>query len=270
MLKYRLVTALIAIPLLFLAIWYFPPLYFALFMAAFIGFAAWEWSSLMGINRSYLQAIYVVVVLLGLYFVRPLPILPLLIIGFFIWLWAGVGVYLFHRDKKPAGFQFPVIQAITGFFILVTCWLALINLRLGAGEYGAIRLLLGLAIVFAADTGAYMAGRLWGKHPLIPKVSPKKTWEGLFGGLALAMVVGIIPTFYFPMSMYQRLGFWGLSLLVALFSVVGDLTVSMLKRQSGVKDSGQLLPGHGGILDRLDSVAAGILVFALGLILFGV
>ena len=269
MLKYRIITALIAIPLLFLAIWYLPSLYFALLMAAFIGLSAWEWSGLMGLKVAYLRAVYVLVVLLGLYFAKSIAIFPMLLLGFLVWLWAIVGVYLFNQGKKPGGFQLPPLQAIVGFIALVTCWLALIDLRLGAGQFGALRLIIGLVIIFAADTGAYFSGHLWGKHALAPRVSPKKTWEGFIGGLVLALLVAILVTFIAPMTMNQRMVFWLLSILVATFSVIGDLTVSLLKRQTNVKDSGQLLPGHGGFLDRVDSIAAGILVFALGLIFLG-
>lgn len=234
-----------------------------------VALSAWEWAQLMGFRNPFFRAIYVVLVLLGLYFVQRVPILPFLLLGFLFWLWAVVGVYLFNKAKTPCGFQRPEVQSIFGFVVLIACWLSLINLRLGAGDFGAIRLMLGLVIIFAADTGAYFTGRLWGKHALASRVSPKKTWEGVVGGIVLALIVAIIPTLFFPMPMKQRLGFWGLGILVAIFSIVGDLTVSLLKRQSGLKDSGQLLPGHGGILDRFDSVASGMLVFALGLIVLG-
>lgn len=269
MLKYRLLTALIAIPLLFLAIWFLPPLYFAILMALFIAFSAWEWTNVMGFTAQYLRYVYVLLVLLGLYFVKALPILPILWLGFFIWVWAGFSVFRFNQGKTPFGFQRSEVQAVFGFFMLVSCWLALIDLRLGAGEFGPIRLMLGLIIIFAADTGAYFSGRLWGKRHLAPRVSPKKTWEGLWGGLVLSLVVAVVPTFFIPLQMKQRIAFWVIALLVAVFSVVGDLTISMLKRQGGLKDSGQLLPGHGGFLDRFDSIAAGILVYALGLMLMG-
>jgi len=269
-LKYRIITALIAIPLLFLAIWYLPSLYFALLVALLIAFSAWEWTSLMGLPKTYLRYVYVFIVLLGLYFVQALPIFPVLLLGLLIWIWAALAVFRFNQGHQSLGFQFPEVQAVTGFFILVTCWLALINLRLGAGDFGAIRLMLGLLIVFAADTGAYFAGRFWGRHPLASKVSPKKTWEGVVGGLVLAFIVAAVPTFFIPMTMKQRISLWILAILVALFSVVGDLTISMLKRQTGLKDTGHLLPGHGGLLDRVDSIASGILVFSLGLLLLGV
>lgn len=270
MLKYRIITALIGIPILFSVIWFLPSLYFALITALAVAFAAWEWTRLMGFTVKYLQYVYVLVTLLGLYFVKALPILPVLVVGLLMWVWAGFAVLCFNKGKKPLGFQLPEVQAIVGFFILAMCWLAFVNLRLGAGEFGPIRLMLGLLIVFATDTGAYFSGRLWGKRALASRVSPKKTWEGFWGGLVLALLVSMGFTFFFPMSLEQRLAFWAIALVVAVFSVIGDLTVSMLKRQVGLKNSGQLLPGHGGLWDRADSVVSGILVFALGLMLFGV
>jgi len=268
-LKYRLITAFVVIPILFLAIWYLPSSYFALFMAGFIGLSAWEWAGLIGCSETYLRALYIIVVLLGLYFSQFLPMLPILSVGVLAWLWAAVAVFQFNQGAKPCGFQFPVVQAFFGFLVLVTCWLSLIYLRQGLDKFGAIRLLLGLMFIFAMDTGAYFSGRLWGRHTLVFKVSPKKTWEGFLGGLMFTLIIVVVSSLFFPMSIGQRVAFWCLGMLVAVFSVVGDLTVSLLKRQTNVKDSGQLLPGHGGILDRIDSIASGILVFTLGLVFFG-
>jgi len=123
--------------------------------------------------------------------------------------------------------------------------------------------------VAAADVGAYFSGRRWGRHKLAPDVSPGKTWEGLWGGLAAVMVVTAVVWASMPKSYLhirvETLLLMGLA--VAGASVLGDLTVSMVKRASGLKDTGSILPGHGGLLDRIDSLAAAGPVFALGLIL---
>jgi phosphatidate cytidylyltransferase len=128
-----------------------------------------------------------------------------------------------------------------------------------------------VAVVAAADIGAYFSGRAWGRHKLAPKVSPAKTWEGFWGGLmavALAAVLlwSLLPVQAAHISLAAVLA---VTLTTALASVVGDLSVSMVKRQSGAKDSGSLLPGHGGVLDRLDSLCGAAPVFALGLLLAG-
>ena len=124
-------------------------------------------------------------------------------------------------------------------------------------------------MTWAADTGAYFVGRAWGKHLLAERVSPKKTWEGFCGGLVLALIVGVAGSYLLPIDFAQRILIWVLALVAALFSVLGDLLESLLKRQSGVKDSGWLLPGHGGILDRIDSMLPAVTVFVLGMLLLG-
>ena len=144
-------------------------------------------------------------------------------------------------------------------------WICLHDLVYLHEVYGAGMLLYLLSLVWIADTGAYFSGRKFGKHKLAPTISPGKTWEGLVGGL-LANLVWII-------SIYQLSSGWGLglpqflliSLATTLISVVGDLFESILKREAGVKDSGKLLPGHGGVLDRVDSVIAAAPVFVAGI-----
>ena len=118
----------------------------------------------------------------------------------------------------------------------------------------------------AADTGAYFAGHRFGRVKLAPRVSPGKTWEGVIGGMLLALLASLAGAAWFEQP---PLAFAAVGLAAAAFSVVGDLTESMLKRSAGVKDSGHLLPGHGGMLDRLDSIAAGAPLFVFGLLLIG-
>ncbi len=269
MLKYRIITAIILIPLLFWGIFALPPVYFALLMAFFVGLSAWEWSKLVGFTSTALRSIYVIIVFLGMFFVNWLPAVLLLSIALLIWLWAAFAVWQFNKGHAPLGFQLPEVSVVVGFFVLIACWLGLITLRTSPGMMGPAWLVTALLIIWAADTGAYFSGKIWGKHAFISKVSPKKTWEGFWGGLVLALLVAIVASFFFPISLWQRVAFWGLAVIAALFSVVGDLTVSLLKRQSGVKDTGQMIPGHGGILDRVDSIAAGIVIFALGVLVLG-
>jgi phosphatidate cytidylyltransferase len=124
-----------------------------------------------------------------------------------------------------------------------------------------------LAIVWSADIGAYAFGRLLGKHKLAPTVSPGKTWEGVGGGLVSASAVGALAS---PMLDVPALELALLAAVTAAGSIVGDLTVSLFKRNAGLKDSGHLLPGHGGVLDRIDSLTAAVAVFVLGLVATGI
>jgi len=130
-------------------------------------------------------------------------------------------------------------------------------------------ILLLLLIVWAADTGAYFAGRRFGNSKLAPQISPGKTRAGLYGGLLLAPLVALLAVHMMPIEKIEALPLILLSLVTALVSVGGDLLISMHKRTSGFKDSGNLLPGHGGVLDRLDSLLAAAPFFALGLLVAG-
>jgi phosphatidate cytidylyltransferase len=154
-----------------------------------------------------------------------------------------------------------VSASLAGLLSLVPCWLALVYVTFTTQSTHWV--LFTLALVWAADTGAFFAGRWLGRVPLAPRVSPKKTWEGALGGvLASAIVAWVAATWWLSVPVWP---FVFTCIAVAALSIVGDLTESMLKRSSGLKDSGSLFPGHGGMLDRIDSVtaAAPALVFAL-------
>jgi phosphatidate cytidylyltransferase len=159
----------------------------------------------------------------------------------------------------------PVAAALAGLFALVPCWLALVYVTFTTGSTHWV--LFTLALVWAADTGAFFAGRWLGRVPLAPRVSPKKTWEGVLGGVLTSGLVAWLAATY--LQEYFAVGavwpFVTTCVAVAALSIVGDLTESMLKRAVGLKDSGSVFPGHGGMLDRIDSVtaAAPALVFAL-------
>lgn len=171
------------------------------------------------------------------------------------WLLAFVCVLRF-----PAGLPRPVLIG-SGLVFLSAAWLALYWLH-GAGSRGPSLVIAGLFIVWSADIGAFFVGRSLGHKLLAPRVSPKKTWEGVAGGVAFAVATGLAAAAWLGLP-YGVLA--PLAAVVALVSVVGDLSVSMLKRWAHQKDSGMLLPGHGGILDRFDGVTAGLPFFVLGL-----
>ena len=158
-----------------------------------------------------------------------------------------------------------LVRGIMGILVLMPCWLALNFIRvLPSGEMILLAL---FVLIWGADTGAYFAGKKWGKHKIIPQVSPGKSWEGLAGALltTVLLVFCLLTALKFPPADIWVLLL--LSLVTVLFSVLGDLFESMLKRKVDLKDSGTILPGHGGILDRIDSLTAAAPIFALGLIL---
>lgn len=269
MLKYRILTAVLLIPFVIWAIFELPSFAFNILSGLVIAMGAWEWSQFAGLNSLFFRLLYVLVILIGLLLVFWLPSWPVLCVGFLSLLWFLTGIYCYEQTNSAMFIQYPVVRGILGLLILLPCWMGLIALRQET-SLGPILLLFGMAVIWVTDSGAYFSGKIWGKNSLAPKTSPKKSWEGFWGGMILTIVLAGIGSFWLPLSLRDRLLVWFFACLAALFSVVGDLSVSLLKRFSGVKDSGHILPGHGGILDRMDSIAAGIIVFALGILMLGI
>jgi phosphatidate cytidylyltransferase len=163
----------------------------------------------------------------------------------------------------------PAVALLCGIPVLVPAFIALARVQISERGFarGPEMVLWMLLLVFAADIGAYFAGRSLGRHKMAPRVSPGKTWEGALGGLASVALVALVGTLHFGLP---SLGGVAFGCAIGIFSVIGDLTESMFKRAAGLKDSGGLLPGHGGILDRIDSVTAAAPLYALGLLGAGV
>lgn len=269
MLIKRIITAAIAIPAVLACILVLPSLYFSYVVAALLLVGAWEWTHLIGMTKMTPRVIYLACVLLGIFFSVWLPIVPLLSFAGFIWVWAFCAILNFQAEGLGLGFQFPVLRSLVGFIVLVTTWVSLVTLHTQT-QFGPIWLILVLCIIWGADIGGYFSGRFFGEKKLCSRVSPHKTWAGFFGGLFLSLLTAAIYAYFFlSLTREQYFLLFLLTLLTALFSVVGDLSVSLLKRLSAVKDSGHFFPGHGGVLDRLDSVAAASLAFVIFAYWFG-
>lgn len=272
-LQQRLLTAAVLAPLFLGAIVWLPTVYVMALFALVVAQGAWEWAGLCGLaGRS--QLAYMVVMLLILVVLAPLLRIPgllpgLLLAGTAWWLAALAWVrQAAVAGPAPGGApSWPLLGA--GFLVLIPVWAALVLLH-GNGTPGVWLLLALLGIVWGADSGAYFAGRRWGRHKLAPRLSPGKTWEGVAGGVAAAAVIALLAAWLMDFGWANLLGFVLLAVTTALFSVLGDLFESLLKRRRGVKDSGRLLPGHGGVLDRIDSLTAAAPVYTLGLMLQGV
>lgn len=265
MLKYRIVTSLILLTFILLCICLLPMSWFSILMGVIVVYGGWEWFALAGIKNSYVRGSYVVLLSVILWIVYYLPIFWVLISTLIVWLWVIAAVVCYALDITPLGLQYPAVKIILGFFALVPCWLAVTTLREDID--GLAWLIFGLLLVAAMDTGSYVAGRLWGKHKLTIRVSPNKTWEGLGGGFVLILLIALVTGMLFRFSLYQLSILTLLALVTGFFAVIGDLVESMLKRQAGIKDSGRLLPGHGGILDRIDGLIVALPIFALGSLL---
>lgn len=267
MLKQRLLTAAILVPLVVWGILRLPTEYLAVVLALFILQGAWEWTGLMKISGAVKRGLYVFVIaggLAGSWLMlgesestwMAVPMLSL-----FWWLLAIALVLQF--PNATSRWSLPAAQFVIGLIVLIPTWLAVVALH-QSGEQGPLLVMYLLSLIWVADSGAYFSGRAWGKRKLAPAVSPGKSWEGVGGGavLSLAYAVGAAQVLELPGNQWPL--FVVLSLVTVLFSVLGDLTESMFKRHAGIKDSGTLLPGHGGVLDRIDSVTAAAPVFVVG------
>ncbi|MDE2296204.1 MAG: phosphatidate cytidylyltransferase [Gammaproteobacteria bacterium] len=261
MLKVRIVTALILGGLLLVVLFVLPPAATrAAFGLAFVG-GAWEWAGFGGwrapaARAGYSLAVGVLLALGWRYSASPAHLRTLLTAACAWWILAFLWLSLAPDRQKP------ILALLCGFAVLVPAFVALARLAAAQGVVsGPAAVLWLLLLVFGADIGAFFAGRQFGRLKLAPRVSPSKTWEGLVGGmLAVAGVAGAAAV-AFRQPVVAAVGF---GCAVGLYSVVGDLTESMFKRAAGLKDSSALLPGHGGILDRIDSVSAAAPLFALG------
>jgi phosphatidate cytidylyltransferase len=258
-LRQRVLTAIVLVAVFLGVMLGLPPIATIWLVTVLILIGAWEWAAFTSRGSPAARATFTLVVaailVACLYFYSPRFVHGVMTVAIAWWIAAFLWISL-----APARVH-PVTACIAGLMALVPCWLALVFVTL---ETGSTRwVLFTLALVWAADTGAFFAGRWLGRVPLAPRVSPKKTWEGVFGGIATSALVACAAAYFL-----FRVEVWPFVITcvaVAAVSVVGDLTESMLKRAVGLKDSGSVFPGHGGMLDRIDSVtaAAPALVFAL-------
>jgi phosphatidate cytidylyltransferase len=264
MLRSRVLTALALTLLLVVAILYSPPTITASILGLILLIGAWEWSAFLELATPwrilYVLALAVLALLGWRYTFDLVRFRQMLECGIAWWLVALAWIaWAPQRVGRAAA-------ALAGALALLPTWIALVHID-ALWSDGAQWTLFILALAFAADTGAFFAGGQFGRLHLAPRVSPNKTWEGVIGGMLFALVFAAGGAAWFALPAQ---GFLPLCLAAAAFSVIGDLTESLLKRHVRLKDSGRLFPGHGGVLDRIDSVTAATPVMALGLIWLGV
>ncbi len=268
MLRTRIVTAVLLLAVLLPGLFFLSQTHWAILMAVVSGAAAWEWGGLVGWARGK-RVVFGGAVLafgIGVALGRPelidvtAPIQSLAIYAPALAFWLVI-VPLWLRFKWPGR----VGGALVGLVVVVPTWLAIVQLRvLGPGMLLAI-----LAVVWLADIAAYFSGKTWGRHKLAPSVSPGKTWEGALGATVAVVVYGLALR-QGLLGGEGSLLFWipGLILITAV-SILGDLFESLMKRQVGLKDSSGLLPGHGGVLDRIDSLTSTLPTVACLWLLYG-
>ena len=256
MLKTRFITAVIALILFGAVLFVLPPAAAKSVISLLLIAGAWEWSAFLGLSANPARYFFVALIgalMAGVVFVVPAWSELILQIACVWWGVAFIWTFFFPTPIPLA------IRWLAGALILVPLFIALLLLY----SISPQMLLFALLIVWVADMGAYFSGKKFGRVKLAPSISPGKTWEGVFGGLIMVAILTVVwSQYYAGMDLAVLIPF---CLAVGALSVVGDLTVSMFKRTAGVKDSGKLFPGHGGVLDRVDSVSAAAPLFVLGL-----
>ncbi len=264
MLKQRIFTALILGALIIFAIFKLPTPVVAFMFAIVTLVGAWEWSSMVGANTVLKKVLYLLLVgmtiLLIEIFIEQESKYTILFVAS-LW-WSGVTIMLamYRGEWLNSNFLGKLLK-YSGFIVLIPAWLALVMLHKQSPEM----LMFLLTIICMADISAYFTGKRFGKNKLAPELSPGKSREGVLGALLSSIVLAVIGLQLFTINKPLWPYFIILCVVVALISVVGDLYESLLKRKAGVKDSGTILPGHGGVLDRIDSITAAAPGFVLGL-----
>ena len=253
--KKRILSAAVLLPAFVAAIFFLPPIWFQGLVVLLLALASWEWARLTGLKKAIQVFAGIAILLASLCLAYLMPLEQLLAFAMAIWLF--VPLFEFQYPRWSSLFKKKILTCVLGVLLLGSVQAALLYLH----QTDPWMVLYLCAIIWASDSGAYFVGKAVGRHPLAPHLSPKKTWEGLVGGLAFSLLIGWL--FYTSrFSTWPMLSFYGLLTVTVVFGVVGDLMISLLKRIQGLKDTGHLIPGHGGILDRVDSLLAAFPVFS--------
>lgn len=287
MLKHRIITALVLAPATIASIFYLPLPYFSALMLAVMAIGAWEWGPLMGFANKRRRIAFVIVtsiLIATLWHYFPLaelwrsssglqtPIIYILWLAVAWWFLSAALTFLYPRYSTFWS-SHRSIRGVFGWLTLVPTWLAFMVIRSSDYDvepyHGAQLIMFLFLMVWSADIGAYFVGKAFGKNKLMPNVSPGKTMEGFIGGVIVACILVGVAGAVMNWQSEQFFLVIPITILITTVSVLGDLNESMFKRQAGIKDSGSILPGHGGILDRIDSLTATAPIYALCYALIG-
>ncbi len=262
----RIKSALWMIPLAVLAILFLPTPYMGAVMAVLLLAGLREWASLAHIQNKTFMLCYllanaiVIAAIAWLDTANHALLRSLVLIGGVFWLVSLLWLWQFSFAKENSA-ENNSLKLLVGSLTCIPAWAALVWIH--SSTNGPAWTLFAIALIAAADSGAYVFGVNFGKHKLAPNISPGKSWEGFWGGLLCTIGLAMACSFYFEQNSPRLIEFALLGLVTGVFSVVGDLFESLLKRHAQIKDSSSLIPGHGGLLDRLDSILSGLTVFAL-------
>ncbi len=263
--KKRVTTAVVLVAVLLAVVLWLPPAGTVVALTLVVLAGAWEWSAFLRVQGIAVRSLYVLLIaaLLPLaWHITATAVGRDIVLRVTLVWWIIALAWVTLAPRVVSSWS----AAVAGVLALVPAWLALARLRLDF-ERGAQWLLFALILVWVADIGAFFVGRRFGRTRLAPHVSPGKTWEGVVGGTVASALVAVLGSAYFNQP---PLRFVPLCLAVVAFSIIGDLTESLLKRFAGMKDSGSLFPGHGGVMDRIDSVTGAAPILFLGLLVLGV
>lgn len=286
MLLQRIITGLILAAVAIAAVFLLPSLYFSLFVAIIVLLGAWEWLKLTDVDSALKRVgfyLLLIVPMLGIQFwtnllelgsealdwpelkeysgmLEWMVILPVLF-------WVLTMLLLRKLPEQMLQLQLkPGYKASIGWLVLLSAWMFVEKLR---AYYGSEMIFYFFVLISVADVAAFFTGKKFGKDPLAPVISPGKTVQGMYGALASAALCAVALSLYFGFPFMIATDFMLLSVLTVLVSIYGDLFFSLVKRQKGVKDSGFIFPGHGGVLDRIDSIIAAAPFFYAGILLIG-
>jgi phosphatidate cytidylyltransferase len=278
MLLKRIITASVLASLIALAVFKLPMEYFSLVIGLVTLLAAWEWSNLAGVTSLVKRVLFLLVLILpmlGIHFWTQILELIAQALdwpdvrdysGILEWLvippvlfWILVMILIRNTPTGVLNLTLKTrYKVLIGWFVLLSAWMFLSRLR---AFYGTEMTMYFLILIWVADISAYFSGKKWGSTKLAPEISPGKTVAGMYGALIAGLVCAVVLSLIYGFNLMIASDFMLLSVLTVLISIYGDLFVSVVKRQRGVKDSGSLLPGHGGVLDRIDSMIAAIPFF---------
>ena len=264
--KTRIRSALWMIPVAILAILYLPTPYLGALMALLLLAGLYEWACLSHVQNKVHKLIYLcfnallIAIIAWLDDAGHTALKLTTLIGGIFWIYSALWLWRFNFARENNR-QNNAVKLLAGSLACIPAWSAMVWLH--GSPQGPAWTLTAIGLIAAADSGAYLFGVNFGKHKLAPNISPGKSWEGFWGGLACTALLALLCMGFFKEDSHAWTAFVLLGLLTGVFSVLGDLFESLMKRHAQIKDSSSLIPGHGGLLDRLDSIVSGLVVFAL-------